>query len=84
MIFPESNASCLFQGQCTGNTTVVTDLPPLLRAAREELKKRSPTADVGKVLHIGSRQGLSAQGGMAFSLTSQLAVKPGVPLTLLP
>lgn len=90
MIFPESNASCVFQGQRIGNTTVVTDLPPLLcftlllRAAREELKERSPTADVGtadvgKVLHIGSHQGLSAQDGMAVPLTSQLAMKPRVP-----
>lgn len=81
MKFPESNASCLFQGQHTGNTTVVTDLPPLLcftlllRAAREELKERSPTADVGKVLHVGSHQRLSAQDGMAVPLTSQLAMK---------
>lgn len=84
-MFPESNASCLFQGQCTGNATVLTDLPSLLcftlllRAAREELKERSPTADVGKVLHIRSHQELSAQGGMAVPLTSQLARKARVP-----
>lgn len=61
--------------------------PPLLcftllfRAAREELKERSPAADVGKVFHIGSHQGPSIQDGTAVSLTNQLAMRPGVPLT---